>query len=152
MTAPDLEEKTQLTMTILDAGLRGDGEAYDAAFSRIAEDGWRGMYGACCALANAMHIACPVPGEGDFIGLQAIDLRTGRTVSIDRSGMDPDLIAAMRIIIAIGNNDYAAAGDVFYAAVGAGHGNDTVAWVAALVIARLLRHPKYRKVYGDGPR
>lgn len=142
MGMPDLEAKGKLGMTALGAAIYMDGDAIDAAMEELyAYRDWPTLYGICCGWITAMHHAVPVPGDGDFIGLEVVDIRTGRQHSMAEVDLPRDLKTAAQLVAAIGNGDFKAGSALFFAAVDAGEANDTIACVLALT-SSAIAHAK----------
>jgi hypothetical protein len=143
-----VEEQTQLTMRVLDAGLRNDEDAVNELMNQLGrEGGWQAVATATLAFATALYAAEPLPDEG-VVGLVAHRIETGEHVPIEQTGLPPDAIATARILAAIGNNDRRAALDVFRIAVEGDYGHDTVSAVLSMVVAQLLTIEEFRERYG----
>lgn len=148
-------EQAELVMRALDGALREEENAVNDSLNRLGElAGWNGMFGACCAFAEAILRVTDAPRQdGVPFGLVAVHARTGQHVSIDRTGMEPDLVAAMRIVAAVGSKDFDAALAVFDTelAMSTERAHNTVAATLALAVEAIREHPKFGEVYGGQP-
>lgn len=129
MTGPDVAEQETLAWDALRGAVDHDGNRLDRAMNRLAEGGVPVMFNACCGFASVIHAL--QPPSGDYLGVAAVNVRTGESISVDETGAAPHVIAALRFIAAVGNDDFDTALAVFAAACDAGDGMNTVALVLA---------------------
>lgn len=145
----DVEEiKTDLVMRALAGAVDQRPDWRDPAMEALyAYQDLHLMYGACCGWATAVHaVAKTSAPDGGFVGLVSLNVDTGKVGSLDDVPIPREVKAAIRFILAVGNDDSDISMAIFFGAVESSPG-DADALIAAVLFmsGQILRGYVERK-------
>ncbi|MEV0619557.1 hypothetical protein AB0I81_40005 [Nonomuraea sp. NPDC050404] len=134
LTPEETLRQAHLVMNALGGAISDDEDMVNTNMNALAECGWPALFGATLGFAEAVKKVAGVElDEGEFFGLLAFNTETGEPCDISDMDLPPEMVTAARIFTANANGDHRTAGDLFFAAVDQGIGNEVVS--AALALA-----------------